>query len=85
MPKHDPRIPCEMVKALLQYEAEATKALETFVQTVEAKKPPPMLYHYTTEMGLRGILKAGTYGSRTYLLKTIHPSCDMDLVSPRRS
>jgi Protein of unknown function (DUF2971) len=48
-----------MVKALLQYEAEATKALETFVQTVEAKKPPPMLYHYTTEMGLRGILESG--------------------------
>jgi hypothetical protein len=60
MPKHDPRIPRDMVKALRQYETEATKTLESFVGTVEAKKPPPMLYHYTTESGLRGILESGT-------------------------
>ena len=27
---------------------------------IEAAKPPPMLYHYTNEMGFKGIMESGT-------------------------
>jgi hypothetical protein len=36
-----------MAKAILGYDAEATKILQDFINTVEAEKPPPLLYHYT--------------------------------------
>jgi hypothetical protein len=40
MPKTDPLIPRDMTKAITRYEAEATKILQAFINTVEAKKPP---------------------------------------------
>jgi hypothetical protein len=47
MPRTHPRIPPGMAKAILGYDAEATKILQDFINTVEAEKPPPLLYHYT--------------------------------------
>jgi hypothetical protein len=48
-----------MAKAIVEYDAEATKILQAFLNTVEAKKPPPLLYHYTNNAGLAGIVESG--------------------------
>jgi len=48
-----------MANAILGYDAEATKILQDFIDTVEAKKPPPFLYHYTNDAGLAGIIESG--------------------------
>lgn len=44
--------------ALRQFRSEAEKVIESFVQTLP-KEPPPIIYHYTNEAGLRGILETG--------------------------
>jgi len=59
MPKTDPRIPRDIAKAILRYDAGATKILQDFLKTVEGAKPPPRLYHYTSDAGLEGIIKSG--------------------------
>jgi hypothetical protein len=43
MPERNRRIPREMAKALLRYDAEGAKILQAFVNAVEAKKPPPKI------------------------------------------
>src|SRR6266851_9677740 len=60
MAKRTPRIPRTMTDALRKYERQATEILTEFVQKIEAAKPPPMLYHYTNEAGLKGIIESGT-------------------------
>jgi hypothetical protein len=59
MPKTDPLIPRDMASAIVHYEAEAAKILQAFINIVEAKKPPALLYHYTNEAGLAGIIETG--------------------------
>src|SRR5580700_1659973 len=59
MPRTHPRIPPGMAKAILGYDAEAAKILQDFINTVEAEKPPPLLYHYTNDAGLAGIIEGG--------------------------
>ena len=59
MPRTDPRVPSKMAQAILKYDAEATKILQAFLNTVEARKPPPILYHYTNDAGLAGIIEGG--------------------------
>jgi len=59
MPRTDPRIPRDMAKAILGYDADATKILHARINTAEAKKPPPILYHYTNDAGLAGIIESG--------------------------
>ncbi len=48
-----------MGKAILRCDTEATNILQAFINTVEAKKPPPVLYHYTKDAGLAGIIESG--------------------------
>jgi Protein of unknown function (DUF2971) len=59
MPKSDRRISRDMAETILRYDAEATKVLQLFINTVEAQKPPAVLYHYTDDAGLAGIIKSG--------------------------
>jgi hypothetical protein len=59
MPKTDPLIPRDMAKAIKRYEVEATKILHAFITTIEATKPPALLYHYTNDAGLAGIIESG--------------------------
>lgn len=59
MPRTDRRLPPAMAKAIAQYDAEATKILQAFINKVEARKPPATLYHYTDEAGLAGIIERG--------------------------
>jgi len=48
-----------MAKAIVEYDAKATKVLQAFLNTVEAKTPPGVLYHYTNDAGLAGIVESG--------------------------
>jgi hypothetical protein len=59
MPRTDPLIPRDMAKAITRYERDATKVLQEFIKTVEARMPPPLLYHYTNDAGLAGIIESG--------------------------
>jgi hypothetical protein len=59
MPKTDPRIPRDMAREIMRCDAEATKILQAFINAIEAKKPPPLLYHYTNDVGLAGIIESG--------------------------
>jgi hypothetical protein len=61
MPRSGHRVPPEMGKAITQYDAKAMKILQAFVNTVEDKKPPPILYHYTNDAGLAGIVESGKF------------------------
>jgi hypothetical protein len=48
-----------MTAALKTYERDATNLLQDFVTKLEATPPPPMIYHYTNDAGLKGILESG--------------------------
>ena len=50
-----------MAKAILEYDAGATEILQAFVKRVEAKKPPAVVYHYTNDPGLAGIVESGKF------------------------
>jgi hypothetical protein len=54
-----PRLPKEMAAALRYYERAATGVLQRFVTTIEATRPPSMIYHYTNDAGLGGIIESG--------------------------
>jgi hypothetical protein len=58
MPKR-PRLPKEMMAALKTNERAATEILQHFVTAVEAKPPPAIIYHYTNDAGLQGIIESG--------------------------
>jgi hypothetical protein len=55
------RIPIKMRTALAAYDRSATKLLQDFLTKLEATTPPPMLYHYTNDVGLKGILESGAF------------------------
>jgi hypothetical protein len=61
MPRPALLIPRDMAKAIVEYDAEATRILQAFVNMVEAKKPPTVLYHYTNDAGLAGIVESGKF------------------------
>ena len=56
MSNTDAHIPLDMRNALEKYERNATKILTTFINKIEASTPPEMLYHYTNDTGLKGII-----------------------------
>lgn len=52
-------IPQEMQDALTQFDAASGELLNSFIATVEERKTPDIIYHYTNDVGLRGILETG--------------------------
>lgn len=50
-----------MKTALRKYDGAATDVLQKFVSKIEAEPPPSMIYHYTNDAGLKGILESGTF------------------------
>lgn len=48
-----------MTAALRTYERVATEVLQDFVSAIEATAPPPMIYHYSNDVGLQGIIQSG--------------------------
>ena len=49
----------EFDDALVNYDREALKILNTFAEPLQAKEPPQTIYHYTDDKGLKGILESG--------------------------
>lgn len=52
-------LPQEMQDALANFDATSGAFLNSFLATVEERKPPDIIYHYTNDVGLRGILESG--------------------------
>ena len=52
-------IPGDMRDALENFSRQAKKILHPFLSSVESQEPPATLYHYTNDVGLRGILETG--------------------------
>lgn len=52
-------IPPEMRAALDKFRDEAEGILASFLRSVESTPPPAIIYHYTDDAGLRGILESG--------------------------
>jgi hypothetical protein len=48
-----------MRDALANFNREADEIVDSFLATLEASPPPPIIYHYTNDVGLRGILETG--------------------------
>jgi Protein of unknown function (DUF2971) len=53
-------IPPDMESDLEAFDRACDVALNHFVQQFEAETPPSILYHYTDDPGLKGILESGT-------------------------
>jgi len=51
--------PRNLQDALDNFNCEAERIISSFVKSLESQKPPPIIYHYTDDIGLRGILKTG--------------------------
>jgi len=52
-------IPPDMSDAIKKFNREAEDIVNAFLATLEACQPPPIIYHYTNDVGLRGILETG--------------------------
>ncbi len=52
-------VPPDMRDALAKFGDEADRIVDEFLASLEATLPPPILYHYTNDVGLRGILESG--------------------------
>jgi len=54
-----PIVPADMVAALEAFDQNAEKIIASFVGPLDSEPPPPIIYHYTNDVGLRGILETG--------------------------
>ena len=45
--------------ALERFDREADAIIDSFVKPLKAQEPPLVIYHYTDDLGLRGILETG--------------------------
>lgn len=52
-------VPPDMRMELQKFDEDADQIITSFVRTMEASQPPPTIYHYTNDVGLRGILETG--------------------------
>jgi hypothetical protein len=48
-----------MQAALEKFNDEAAEIVRSFLATLESQPPPPIIYHYTNDVGLKGILETG--------------------------
>jgi hypothetical protein len=55
----DTDLPKDMEDALSAFDTSAGEIVRSFATTVESQKAPEVIYHYTDDAGLRGILEAG--------------------------
>jgi hypothetical protein len=52
-------VPPDMRDALAKFDREAEQIVASFLQTLP-REPPPLIYQYTNDVGLKGILETGT-------------------------
>jgi hypothetical protein len=53
-------LPLEMRQAIEGFTRHTDGLVNSFSQPIIAKQPPPIIFHYTDDVGLRGILETGT-------------------------
>lgn len=53
------QVPRDMQDALDKFNGEAEEIVRSLLQTLDSQEPPPIIYHYTNDLGLRGILETG--------------------------
>jgi hypothetical protein len=58
-PPHLDAIPPDLRDALASFDFEADQIVDLFLSPLNASPPPPIIYHYTNDVGLRGILETG--------------------------
>jgi hypothetical protein len=52
-------VPRDMQDALERFNDDAQEIVHSFLATLESQPPPPIVYHYTNDVGLKGILETG--------------------------
>lgn len=52
-------IPLDLREALDSFSRESQEVLDSFSAQINAAEPPALIYHYTNDVGLRGILETG--------------------------
>jgi hypothetical protein len=52
-------VPRDMQDALEKFNDDAAEIVRSFLATLESQPPPPIIYHYTNDVGLKGILETG--------------------------
>jgi hypothetical protein len=53
------KIPEAVRDALTRFDKKADEIVNAFLATVEVQEAPPLIYHYTNDTGLRGVLESG--------------------------
>jgi hypothetical protein len=53
------RIPQDMQDALIAFDVDAAEIVRSFVGPLDIQEPPAVVFHYTNDAGLRGILETG--------------------------
>lgn len=53
------KIPQDMLDALAKFDSTAKQIVDSFCKTLESQEPPQTIYHYTNDVGLKGILETG--------------------------
>src|SRR6266478_1775716 len=52
-------VPSDMRDAIIKFYSEAQEIIGSFLTKLESYQPPPLVYHYTDDTGLKGILQSG--------------------------
>jgi hypothetical protein len=54
-----PHIPADMRAAIAEFSHKADGIVTAFASELDKHPPPPVIYHYTNDAGLRGIIETG--------------------------
>src|SRR5215831_7747290 len=52
-------LPPDMRAEISKFDATADETMKSIGRALDARQPPPIIYHYTNDAGLRGILESG--------------------------
>jgi hypothetical protein len=52
-------LPEDMHAEVGKFDAAADEIIQSIGRALNAREPPPIIYHYTNDAGLRGILESG--------------------------
>jgi hypothetical protein len=52
-------VPSDLRMELQKFDEAANQIVSSFCETMDTSPPPPIIYHYTNDVGLRGILETG--------------------------
>src|SRR4051812_20793890 len=52
-------LPAEMRAQVVKFDPAALEIMTSIGCAINARDPPPTIYHYTNDVGLRGILESG--------------------------